>query len=237
MPPAHRDAALEVTGLDAGYEGAQVLRGVSLTARAGEVTALFGSNGAGKTTLLRVVSGFLPATAGSVVLFGEDVTRAAPHRRFANGLCYVPEGRGVFRSLTVRENLMMQAPNRTGRDVVDETVAAFPVLSPRIKQIAGTMSGGEQQMLALAVAYLRNPRLVLVDEVSMGLAPVVVSRIYEHLCALTEQGTGLLLVDQFVTRALTMTSAAYVLRRGEIVFAGKGSDLTYDELFARYSGP
>jgi branched-chain amino acid transport system ATP-binding protein len=231
-----QDVALRVSGLETGYDGTTVLRDVSLTVPAGEVTALLGPNGAGKSTLLRAVSGFLPASKGSITLFGEDVTKHAAHRRFAAGLCHVPEGRGVFRSLTVRENLLMQARKGEEGEAIERATSAFRILEERMGQVAGTLSGGQQQMLAMASAYVRNPRLVLVDEASLGLAPLVVEEIFAFLHRITTEGAALLIVDQFVMRALGMATTAYVLRRGEVVYAGNARELADGDLFSHYVG-
>ena len=171
-----------------------MLRDVSLTVAASGVTALLGANGAGKTTLLRTVSGFLRPTEGSVLLFGRDATALPVYRRFEAGLCHVPEGRGIFRSLTVRENLVMQT--RKGREElgIDRACQAFPILGSRINQIAGTMSGGEQQMLAMASAYVRQPKLILVDEASLGLAPIIVDQIFGFMEQISKEGGALLIV-------------------------------------------
>jgi branched-chain amino acid transport system ATP-binding protein len=227
---------LEVTGLRAGYGRTVVLRDVTLSAPAGQVTALLGPNGAGKSTLLRAICGFLPAMRGGVRLFGDDVTTLTPHRRFAKGLCHVPEGRGVFRSLTVRENLTMQCGKGSADEAIDRAATAFPILRERLKQTAGTLSGGQQQMLAMAAAYVRDPRLVLVDEASLGIAPIVVDEIFDFLQRLTTEGSSLLLVDQFATRVLGIASTAYVLRRGELVYQGTAKELLDSDLFARYVG-
>jgi branched-chain amino acid transport system ATP-binding protein len=229
-------AALQVERVSAGYGRTTVLRDVSLQVPAGGVAALLGSNGAGKTTLLRTVSGLLPAAAGTVRLHGEDVTRARAHRRFAAGLCHVPEGRGVFRGLTVRENLVMQARKGEATAALERAVAAFPILVERLSQAAGTLSGGEQQMLAVAAAYTREPSLVVVDEVSLGLAPLVLDEIFAFLRSLPERGTALLIVDQFATRALEMADVAYVLRRGSISYAGGPTQLLESGLFKQYLG-
>jgi branched-chain amino acid transport system ATP-binding protein len=231
-----KDVALRVSGLETGYDGTTVLRDVSITVPAGEVTALLGPNGAGKSTLLRAVSGFLPASKGSVTLFGEDVTGHAAHRRFAAGLCHVPEGRGIFRSLTVRENLLMQAHKGEEKQAIERATSAFRILDERLGQVAGTLSGGQQQMLAMASAYVRNPRLVLVDEASLGLAPLVVEEIFAFLHRITTEGAALLIVDQFVMRALGMATTAYVLRRGEVVYAGNPRELADGDLFSHYVG-
>jgi branched-chain amino acid transport system ATP-binding protein len=230
------EPALVVSGLEAGYGTTQVLRDVSLRVATGEVTALVGPNGAGKSTLLRTVAGLLPATKGSVRLLGADVTKKAAHRRFAAGLCLVPEGRGIFRSLTVRENLVLQSSKGREEAAVDQATEAFPILRQRLGQTAGTLSGGQQQMLAMAAAYVRNPKLVLVDEASLGLAPLVVDEIFEFLGQLPARGASLLVVDQFVTRALQLATTAYVLRQGEVVYSGGAAELLDGDLFAHYTG-
>jgi branched-chain amino acid transport system ATP-binding protein len=232
-PPA---AALEVTGLSSGYGSTAVLRDVSVTVPAGGIVALLGPNGAGKTTFLRTVAGFLPARAGTIRADGRDVTATRAHHRFAAGLCLVPEGRGVFRSLTVRDNVVMQARKGREAEAIERAVAAFPVLGQRLHQRAGTMSGGEQQMLAMAAAYVREPRLLLVDEASLGLAPIVVDRIFAFLEERAAAGAALLIVDQFVHRALGMAATAYVLHRGTIAFCGPSRELLDGNLFEQYLG-
>ena len=233
---AASEAALTISGLTTGYGRTVVLRDLSLTIPAGQVTALLGPNGAGKTTLLRAICGFLPAGSGTVRLFDEDVTKVAPHRRFAKGLCHVPEGRGVFRSMTVRENLRMQCGKGSEKEAIERAAAAFPVLKDRLDQIAGTLSGGQQQMLAMAAAYVRSPRLVLIDEASLGLAPILVDEIFEFLYRLTEDGGSLLLVDQFAHRALAMATGAHVLRHGELMYSGDAQALLDGDLFSHYVG-
>jgi branched-chain amino acid transport system ATP-binding protein len=228
--------ALELTSLSSGYGRTTVVRDVTLAVRPGSVTALLGSNGAGKTTLLRTVSGLIPATSGNVRLRGIDITRQRPHRRFAAGLCHVPEGRGVFRGLSVRENLIMQAPRGREDDAIGRAVEAFPILGKRLWQRASTMSGGEQQMLAVAAAYTREPQMVLVDEVSLGLAPLVLDEIFGFLSTLRSKGVALLIVDQFATRALELADAAYVLRRGSITYGGDGAGLLDADVFKSYMG-
>jgi branched-chain amino acid transport system ATP-binding protein len=228
--------ALQVDGLSSGYGRTTVLRDVTLQVPAGGVAALLGANGAGKTTLLRTVSGLLPVAAGTVRLHGEDVTRMRAHRRFAAGLCHVPEGRGVFRGLTVRENLAMQAPKGGVDEALARAAEAFPVLGRRLGQQAGTLSGGEQQMLAVAATYTRSPTLVVVDEVSLGLAPLVLDEIFTFLKGLPAGGTALLIVDQFATRALALADVAYVLRRGSVSYAGSPRDLQDADVFREYVG-
>jgi branched-chain amino acid transport system ATP-binding protein len=235
-PPSAGGDALALQGVHAGYGTTTVLRDVTLRVPAGAVTALLGPNGAGKTTLLRTVSGFVPASSGHVHIGGEDVTALRPHRRAALGLCHVPEGRGVFRGLSVRENLLMQAGRGSEREAVDRAASAFPILGERLGQRAGTLSGGQQQMLAMAAAYVRNPSLVLIDEASLGLAPIVVDEIFAFLEQRTAEGAALLIVDQFVTRALEMASTAYVLHRGTIAFDGSADELLQGDVFERYLG-
>ncbi len=235
-PTSNQEPALVVSGLEAGYGTTTVLRNVSLQVSVGEVTALVGPNGAGKSTLLRTVAGLLPATKGSVELFGTTVTRTAAHRRFASGLCLVPEGRGIFRSLTVRENLVLQSGAGEESTAIERATDAFPILRERLGQTAGTLSGGQQQMLSMAAAYVRSPKLVLVDEASLGLAPLVVDEIFDFLGQLPARGTSLLVVDQFVTRALQLASTAYVLRQGEIVYSGSARELLDGDLFSHYAG-
>jgi branched-chain amino acid transport system ATP-binding protein len=228
--------ALQVTGLHAGYERTTILRDVTLTVPAGQVTALLGPNGAGKTTLLRAISGFLPCQKGNITLFGVDVTKMSAYRRFLKGLCHVPEGRGIFRSLTVRENLVMQSKKGAEDKAIERAMATFPILGERLNQQAGTLSGGQQQMLAVSAAYVRDPRLILVDEASLGLAPLVVEEIFVFLGKVTEDGTALLIVDQFATRALGMATTAYVLRRGAIAYNGPARQLLDSDLFSHYLG-
>lgn len=228
--------ALAVTQLSAGYGSTTVLRDVSMTVAAGSVTALLGPNGAGKTTLLRTVSGLLPVTSGSVRMHGEEISNLRSHKRFDRGLCHVPEGRGVFRHLTVRENVVMMSEKGKEREALERAAEAFPVLGERLDQRAGTLSGGEQQMLALAVAYIREPRVVLVDEASLGLAPIIVDRIFGFLESITARGAALLIVDQFVHRALRMASTAYILNRGRMTFEGTAASLLEANLFEEYLG-
>jgi branched-chain amino acid transport system ATP-binding protein len=227
---------LELSGLWAGYGGGPVLRGVDLVVPDGAVVALLGANGAGKTTLLRVASGLLASTQGQLVMDGEDVTGRPPHGMVAAGICHVPEGRGVFPSLTVRDNLRLQAAPSDRQAALERAVSAFPRLGERLEQLAGTMSGGEQQMLALARTYVQSPAVVLLDEVSMGLAPKVVDEIFDFLALLRSEGRALLLVEQYVTRALEAADWVYLLHRGEIAFAGEPAELAGRDVFAEYVG-
>jgi branched-chain amino acid transport system ATP-binding protein len=233
---AHHSPALEVRDLTCGYGRATVLRNVSVTVPAGAVTVLLGPNGAGKSTLLNAVSGFVKVPRGTVFIDGVDVAGQHPARRASEGLCHIPERRGIFRSLTVRENLLFQSPRGRGSESIARAVDTFPILGERLGQQAGTMSGGQQQMLAMARAYIRDPRLILVDEASLGLAPIVVDEIFEFLGALCEQGAALLMVDQFVARAMALAENAYVMSRGRIVFGGSVEELRGRDLAQDYLG-
>ena len=216
----------------AGYAETTVLRGVSLVVPDSSVVALLGPNGAGKTTLLRVASGLLRPSAGTIRLDRADVSHHRPYQLAGLGVCHVPEDRGVFPSLTVRENLTLQ----TGKSDIAPAIDAFPRLGERINQTAGTLSGGEQQMLALARAYLARPKVMLLDEVSLGLAPKVVDEIFDFLGRLRSEGASLLLVEQYVTRALALADYVYLMNRGEITYRAEPSELENDDVFARYLG-
>jgi branched-chain amino acid transport system ATP-binding protein len=231
---AAEEQVLDVENLTVGYGRTTVLRDVSMSVSASQVTALLGPNGAGKTTLLRTISGFLRPSNGTVKLFGENAAGVPAYRRFEEGLCHVPEGRGIFRSLTVRENLIMQSKKGEEEKAITRASESFPILGERINQVAGTMSGGEQQMLAMASAYVRQPKLILVDEASLGLAPLVVDQIFAFMKRVADDGTALLVVDQFAARALSMASKAYVLSRGAITYQGSPSGLTQSELLKQY---
>ena len=236
MPQETKPAALELKGVNASYGSTAVLRDVSLTVAPGSVTALIGPNGAGKTTSLRVASGLMRPSSGQVLLHGEDVTKRAAHRRAHGGLCHIPEGRGVYRNLTVKENLTMQAPKESMAESIDQATATFPILGKRLSQKAGTLSGGEQQMLALSAAYLSRPSIVLVDEPSLGLAPIIVDVVFEFLQTLRESDIALLLVDQYALRTLAIADQAYVLRRGEIAYDGDAATLLNGNMFESYIG-
>jgi branched-chain amino acid transport system ATP-binding protein len=233
---AARPTALALTGVTAGYGRTVVLRDIDLTVAVGSVAALVGPNGAGKTTLLRAASGLLRATSGAVSVSGDDVTPRRPHERARAGLCLVPEGRGIFPNLTVRENLLLQVPPWAKDRSLDSALEAFPILRERLGQRAGMMSGGQQQMLALSRCFLARPALVLLDEVSMGLAPRIVDEIFAALRRLAADGVALLLVEQYVTRALEMADHVYLLNRGRIAYSGPPQDLDEDELMRRYIG-
>ena len=227
---------LRLEGVEAGYGEATVLRDVDLVVPDGSVVSLLGPNGAGKTTLLRAASGLLDPSAGRIVLDGVDVTGLPPHQLVARGVCHIPEGRGIFRTLTVRENLVSQAPSTPPGEAVDRAVEAFPILGERLSQTAGTLSGGQQQMLALARAYATDARVVLLDEVSMGLAPLVVDEIFAFVARLAAEGRSLLLVEQYVTRALAISDFVYLLNKGRLVFAGEPGELDEQQVFRGYVG-
>jgi branched-chain amino acid transport system ATP-binding protein len=234
--PELQPAILELRDVVGGYGDSTVIRAVSLRVPAGSTVALLGPNGAGKTTTLRLASGLLKPRSGQILLDGTDVTKLSAHERASRGLCHVPEGRGIFPALTVRDNLVLQTSRRHETEGIEIAIKAFPVLGQRLKQQAGTMSGGEQQMLALASALVREPRVVLVDEASLGLAPLLVDAIFDFLAGLTEQGVALVLVEQYVTRALELAQYVYLLERGQIIFAGPSSEVATDSIHASYLG-
>jgi branched-chain amino acid transport system ATP-binding protein len=211
-------ALLEVSGLRAGYGRTEVLHGVDLKIPAGAAVALLGSNGAGKTTLLKTIAGLLPAREGHVLLQGSPVEKRPANARARAGICLIPEGRGIFRRLTVRENLAMQVGRRHLNGSLEKATARFPKLGQRMDQVAGTLSGGEQQMLALARALVTDPLVVLADELSVGLAPVIVDEIFEALAVLEAEGRSLLLVEQYVERAVGIADYVHILQNGDIVF-------------------
>jgi branched-chain amino acid transport system ATP-binding protein len=215
---------LTVDGLAAGYGDLLAVRGVSLEVHEGECVALIGANGAGKTTTLRAVSALLPLRAGAVRFGGRSLAGLTPRDVVALGLAHVPEGRQVFPTLTVRENLDMgaQAPaaRAVRRRTLDEVFALFPRLRERERQLAGTLSGGEQQMLAIGRGLMARPRLLLLDEPSLGLAPLAVRAIFEILAAVNRRGTTILLVEQNVRRALALCHRGYVIENGDVALAG-----------------
>ncbi|HWF16311.1 MAG TPA: ABC transporter ATP-binding protein [Acidimicrobiales bacterium] len=227
---------LELHNVCAGYGTASVLENVNLVVPDGAVVALLGPNGAGKTTLLRVMSGLLHPSAGRVFLDGEDVTGASPYELARAGICHVPEGRGIFPTLSVADNLRLQAPRPVDRRAVDLAAAVFPRLEQRRGQLAGTLSGGEQQMLALSRAYVAEPSTVLLDEVSMGLAPKVVDEIFDYLRRLATGGISLLVVEQYVARALELADYVYILNRGRIRFAGEPAEVEDQTVLDSYLG-
>ena len=219
---------LRVEALEAAYGSVRALRGVDLEVRAGELVALVGSNGAGKSTLLRTLSGVHPALAGRVLYRGADVTRAPVHERVAGGIILVPEGRQVFGILTVEDNLRLGAhtrPRQEMDDGLDRVFRLFPVLAERRRQRAGTLSGGEQQMLAIGRGLMGRPTLLLLDEPSMGLAPRLVAALFEVIVSLRAGGVTMLLVEQNAHAALSIADRGYVLETGRITLEGPGPEL------------
>jgi len=227
---------LRLEAVNAGYGSTTVLRDVSLWVPPLSVVALLGPNGAGKTTLLRLASGLIRASAGRVTIGDEDVTRCGAYELTKRGICHVPEGRGVFPNLTVRDNIVVQATGKNIDDAVEKATTAFPVLGRRLGQLAGTMSGGEQQMLALTRAYVSSPAYILLDEVSMGLAPLIVDEIFDFLERLASEGRALLLVEQYAERALALADYVFLLNRGRVSFAGEPGELDGGTLMEQYMG-
>ena len=227
---------LELRNITAGYDAGTVLRDVSITVPDGAVVALLGPNGAGKTTTLKVASGLLGTRSGQILVDGEDVTNMAPYQLVRRGVCHVPEGRGIFPSLTVTDNIRLQAPARNFKESLRNATSVFPRLGERAKQISRTMSGGEQQMLALCHAYVSDPQYILLDEVSMGLAPKIVEEIFEHLHDLAGQGKSMLLVEQYVGQALKLADYVYIMDRGTITFAGEPGEISEETIMNSYLG-
>ncbi|HEX7128372.1 MAG TPA: ABC transporter ATP-binding protein [Thermodesulfobacteriota bacterium] len=228
---------LAVEDLTAGYGGLPALRGLSLEVRAGEIVALVGANGAGKSTLLKTIAGLLAPESGRITFEGRRLDGRPAHAVVREGVALVPEGRRLFAKLTVRENLLLgayvQSDERTRRQALDEVLALFPILAERAMQTAGTMSGGEQQMLAIARGLMSRPRLLLLDEPSLGIMPRLVSRIYETLAAVNRQGLTVLLVEQNVHAALALAARAYVIQTGRIVLDGPAQELLGTEVVRR----
>ena len=229
--------ALELHGVRAAYDAITVLHGLDLRVAAGEVVALLGPNGAGKTTTLRVAAGVHAVTTGRLVLGGRDVTGADPRDLAATGVCLIPEGRGVFPNLSVRDNLLMMTfTGKTHAEIEEVAFHRFPILAERADQIAGTMSGGEQQMLALARGLATDPAVLLLDELSMGLAPLVVERLYEQVAEIARQGVAVLVVEQFAAAVLDIADHAAVLVRGRIEYQGPADGELRRELANLYLG-
>ncbi len=220
---------LEVEGLQAGYGEVQVLWGISLRALPGKLTTIVGANGVGKTTTLRAIAGSIRPWGGRVVFQGEDITRLAPHQKAARGIVLVPEGRQLFNSMTVEENLQMgaytkRAARRYGQ-LLEHVYTLFPRLKERRHQRAGTFSGGEQQMLAIARGLMADPQLVIIDELSLGLAPLIVQELFAKLRALKEEGLTIMLVEQNVHLAFAVSDYAYVIAEGRVFTEGRPAEL------------
>ncbi|MDY6870236.1 MAG: ABC transporter ATP-binding protein [Actinomycetota bacterium] len=229
-----RKVLLEVRDIVVHYGRIRALHGVSLKVHEGELVTLLGSNGAGKTTMMRAISGLRPLTSGSVWFDGRDVSRVKAHRRVTDGLIQVPEGRGVFPGMTVTENLEMGCYARSSdtkaehRERLDRVFETFPRLAERRSQVGGTLSGGEQQMLAIGRALMARPKVLLLDEPSMGLAPMVISQIFKIIADINSQGTTVLLVEQNAQQALSRSDRAYILETGEVTRTGNARELLHD---------
>lgn len=228
---------LELQDVSAGYGKVPVLRNVSLRVPTGAVVALLGANGAGKTTLLRTAAGLVHQTGGHVLIGGEVADGLTPHARATEGVCLIPEGRAIFRGLTVRENIQMFIGGRAGmQDAVQRASELFPMLGERLGQVAGTLSGGQQQMLALSRAMVTEPSVVMVDEVSLGLAPVAIDAIFDALATLRAGGKSLLIVEQYAERALAIADYVYILAKGRVVMVSEPAQLDDKQLRAHYLG-
>lgn len=226
-------ALLEVNNLKVNYGLIQAIKDVSFTVEQGQIVTLIGANGAGKTTIMHALCGLIPKRAGKVSFDGKDITNIAPHKLVPMGMSQVPEGRRIFQELTVEENLRLGAFTRSdGREIAEtlETMyTRFPILKQRSRQIAGTLSGGEQQMLAMSRALMSHPKLLLLDEPSMGLSPLYVSTIFDMIRQVNEEGTTVLLVEQNAKKALAIADKAYVLEIGNIAASGTGAELLSDD--------
>ncbi|MBT9583753.1 ABC transporter ATP-binding protein [bacterium] len=220
---------LQLTGISAGYGAVKALHDVSLEVDAGEVVTLIGANGAGKSTCLKVITGLLPASAGHVLWQGKELAAVPAHRRVAEGIAMSPEGRQVFPRMTVRENLEMGAYIRSDANIEEDMVKVFqlfPILKDRLQQLAGTLSGGEQQMLAIGRALMSKPRLLLLDEPSLGLAPLIVKQIFSIIRDIRGLGLAVLLVEQNARQALKVADRAYVFEVGRVVLSGPAAELS-----------
>ena len=224
-------ALLEVRDIRTRYGSIEALKGISLTVDAAEVVTLIGSNGAGKSTTLRSISGLTPASAGTIMFGGEDITRVPAHEIVGHGIALAPEGRHCFSRMTVRENLELGAHQRRGPGIAEDfkrVYELFPLLKERDRQKAGTMSGGEQQMLAIGRALMARPKLLMLDEPSLGIAPIVVQRIYQTIAEINSSGVAILLVEQNANYALDAASRGYVLETGRVALANDSASLRKD---------
>lgn len=224
---------LEVKDLEVYYGVIQAIKGISFEVNKGEVIALIGANGAGKTTTLHTITGLISPKKGHVIFEGKDITKVPAHKIVSMGMAHVPEGRRVFAELSVYENLRMGAYTRKDKSEIEESLAnvykRFPRLEERKNQMAGTLSGGEQQMLAMGRALMSKPKIILMDEPSMGLSPILVNEIFDIIRAVSESGTTVLLVEQNAKKALAIADRAYVLETGKIVLEGNAKDLLEDD--------
>ena len=226
-------AMLEIKDLEVYYGVIQAIKGISFEVNQGEVIALIGANGAGKTTTLHTITGLISPKKGSVVFDGKDITKTPAHKIVSMGMAHVPEGRRVFAELSVYENLKMGAYTRKDKNEIEESLAnvykRFPRLEERRNQMAGTLSGGEQQMLAMGRALMSRPKIILMDEPSMGLSPILVNEIFDIIRSVSESGTTVLLVEQNAKKALSIADRAYVLETGRITMEGNAKDLLEDD--------
>lgn len=226
-------ALLEIKDLEVNYGVIKAIKGVSFDVNEGEIIALIGANGAGKTTILHTITGLIQAKKGSIVFDGKELTKTPPHKIVSMGMAHVPEGRRIFQQLSVLENLKLGAYTRKDKSEISSTLKMvyerFPRLEERKNQVAGTLSGGEQQMLAMGRALMSKPRIILMDEPSMGLSPLLVSEIFDIIKVINESGTTVLLVEQNAKKALSIADRAYVLETGNITLSGDAKDLINDE--------
>ncbi len=226
-------ALLEIKDLEVNYGVIKAIKGVSFDVNEGEIIALIGANGAGKTTILHTITGLIQAKKGSIVFDGKELTKTPPHKIVSMGMAHVPEGRRIFQQLSVLENLKLGAYTRKDKSKIASTLKMvyerFPRLEERKNQVAGTLSGGEQQMLAMGRALMSKPRIILMDEPSMGLSPLLVSEIFDIIKVINESGTTVLLVEQNAKKALSIADRAYVLETGKITLSGDAKDLINDE--------
>lgn len=226
-------ALLEIKDLEVNYGVIKAIKGVSFDVNEGEIIALIGANGAGKTTILHTITGLIQAKKGSIVFDGKKLTKTPPHKIVSMGMAHVPEGRRIFQQLSVLENLKLGAYTRKDKSEIASTLKMvyerFPRLEERKNQVAGTLSGGEQQMLAMGRALMSKPRIILMDEPSMGLSPLLVSEIFDIIKVINESGTTVLLVEQNAKKALSIADRAYVLETGKITLSGDAKDLINDE--------
>ena len=226
-------AVLEIKDLEVNYGVIKAIKGVSFDVNEGEIIALIGANGAGKTTILHTITGLIQAKKGSIVFDGKELTKTPPHKIVSMGMAHVPEGRRIFQQLSVLENLKLGAYTRKDKSEIASTLKMvyerFPRLEERKNQVAGTLSGGEQQMLAMGRALMSKPRIILMDEPSMGLSPLLVSEIFDIIKVINESGTTVLLVEQNAKKALSIADRAYVLETGNITLSGDAKDLINDE--------
>ena len=226
-------AMLEIKDLEVCYGVIRAIKGISFEVNQGEVIALIGANGAGKTTILHTITGLVPAKSGSILFEGKELTKTPAHKIVSMGMAHVPEGRRIFQQLSVLENLKLGAYTRKNKNEIAQSLKMvyerFPRLEERKNQVAGTLSGGEQQMLAMGRALMSKPRIILMDEPSMGLSPLLVTEIFDIIKVISESGTTVLLVEQNAKKALSIADRAYVLETGNITLSGKASDLMNNE--------